>query len=80
MNNKEFDDIIKKKLESLDTKGNDTGSLMLVTTGQMAYERRHLMKKLIERSPDDLKRLPDICESHPLFRVYQGVIEDWEIV
>ena len=53
-----------------------------VTNGQMKYEYEHLKRKLEKRSPDLLSKLPVLVdiEPHPLFRVIDGEIEEWEIV
>jgi Pyrimidine dimer DNA glycosylase len=53
-----------------------------VTEGQLAFEWRHLTRKLEARSPDWLRGLPidDLPLAHPLFVVAPGGIEDWEIV
>ncbi len=53
-----------------------------VTTGQLAFEKRHLLHKLAKRSP----RHAEILEKtghplhHPLFSVHEGPIENWEKV
>lgn len=52
-----------------------------VTYGQLHYEWMHLMTKLKLRDParfDDLKSTSD-PESHPLFLVTPGPIEEWEV-
>ncbi len=51
-----------------------------LTTGQLAYETKHLKTKLLAR---DLKRHQmysenDCFEAHPLFKVIPGDIETWE--
>lgn len=58
-----------------------------VTTGQMEYEWGHLVGKLRLRSPDWLAGLATrcevagaTCEAHPLFRVVEGSVADWEVV
>ena len=53
-----------------------------VTTGQLDYEWAHLKRKLERRAPDWLKALHGIDppEPHPLFRVVEGGISDWEVV
>lgn len=58
------------------------GPLLAVTEGQLAFEWRHLTRKLEARSPDWLRRLPvdDPLRAHPLFVVVPGGIESWEIV
>lgn len=57
-------------------------SLLTVTEGQMEYERIHLLKKLKER---DLKKYEElknqtVFNTHPLFTVIPGEIENWEIL
>ncbi len=54
----------------------------VVTTEQMNYEVNHLKKKLKTR---DLKKFKEInalknFDTHPMFKVVEGDIEDWEIV
>lgn len=51
------------------------------TTGQMAYEWRHLGSKLSTRAPDWLAKLPPVAqpEAHPLFHIVPGEIAEWEI-
>ena len=57
-----------------------------VSTGQLDHEWGHLVAKLALRSPEWLKGLgregvaPGRHETHPLFRVVQGPVADWEIV
>ncbi len=53
---------------------------LTVTEGQLRYEGGHLAAKLAERSPGWLDRLPaaGLPEPHPLFRVAEGGIADWE--
>lgn len=53
-----------------------------LTNGQLVYEMQHLMNKLKIRDKikyEQNKNLKKI-ESHPLFAVHQGEIEDWEKV
>lgn len=50
-----------------------------VTTGQLAYERDHLLAKLLVRDPSRwraVQRSP--CEPHDCFRVVPGPVADWE--
>ena len=54
---------------------------LLVTKGQMEYEITHLRKKLKAR---DRKKFIEVSAekkfiAHPLFRVKQGNVEEWEI-
>lgn len=55
---------------------------LTVTTGQLNYEVSHLLAKLKLRDPGkyhELKKM-HLIESHPLFKVVDGSIEDWEII
>ena len=53
-----------------------------VNTGQLEYEKKHLLTKLRIRDPEKEKML--IAERtpllHPLFVAKEGVIESWEIL
>ncbi len=53
---------------------------IVVTSGQMAHEWRHLMTKLALRDQEayDRLRCVESPEAHPLFRVVPGEIEWWE--
>jgi len=55
---------------------------MRVTSGQMEYEANHLLKKLKQRDPLRYKQFKLLKEfqTHPLFKIVKGDIEDWEIV
>jgi len=57
-----------------------TSARLDVTSGQIDFEWRHLMKKLESRSPEQYEKL--LAEKsplpHPLFRVTPGEIADWE--
>jgi len=53
-----------------------------VTSGQLAYEWKHLLGKLKVRAPerfDKLKALEE-PELHPLFVKIEGDIEPWEVI
>jgi hypothetical protein len=54
---------------------------LVVTTGQLDYERQHLQRKLMLRAPDCLQALAADAEveAHPLFIVRPGGIADWEV-
>jgi hypothetical protein len=57
-------------------------STLTVTNKQLAYEINHLLKKLQKR---DLKKHSDlkskkVIDTHPVFKLIQGEIEEWEIV
>lgn len=51
-----------------------------VTTGQIEFERQHLLHKLVKRSPDWLASLGpiDSPQCHPLFSTRPGPVESWE--
>ena len=53
---------------------------VLVTSGQIAFEWEHLMRKLAVRSPEHYRRWRrlDVPECHPLVRSRPGPIEPWE--
>jgi len=53
-----------------------------VTRGQIEYEIEHLKRKLEKRDPLKLNELVLVknYRIHPLFKVVEGEIEDWEIV
>jgi hypothetical protein len=52
-----------------------------VTTGQLEHERRHLAGKLAVRDPSRLAALSAApLRPHPLFRVVDGPVADWEVV
>ena len=54
---------------------------MTVTSGQVAYERRHVLTKLQARDHVRFSevRLVKEVEVHPLFRVVKGEVETWEV-
>ena len=54
---------------------------MPLNSGQVDYERRHLLTKLKSRDRSlFLKiRLVKELEVHPFFRVVKGEVEDWEV-
>jgi hypothetical protein len=64
----------------------DTGKILVrgaevapipVTTGQLAYEARHLNAKLAQRSPNWPRlRTPEV---NPLFTLVEGPVEEWEV-
>jgi hypothetical protein len=53
----------------------DHGLQMTLHDGQLAYEWRHLQKKLEGRTGRLLLGKP---ESHPMFVLVQGPVESWE--
>jgi hypothetical protein len=52
-----------------------------VTSGQAAYEMQHLLGKLKVRDPLRYETVQIIAapRTHPLFRIVDGEIADWEI-
>ena len=57
-----------------------TSARLDVTSSQLDFEWRHLMKKLETRSPEQYEKL--LAEKsplpHPLFRVTPGGVAEWE--
>ena len=53
-----------------------------VTTGQIEYERVHLLNKLQKRDPERFENFIHLCdfEPHPIFFIVEGGIEPWEII
>lgn len=51
-----------------------------VTDGQLAYETKHLLKKLKTRDPQRFSQLSktEMLDVHPIFEVRKGEIEEWE--
>lgn len=54
----------------------------LPADGQLNYELNHLLNKLKARDPLKYKALKKLgsIEPHPLFKLIQGDIEEWEII
>jgi len=57
-------------------------SKLPVTGGQVEYESKHLLRKLIERDFDLYKQLKMIkrIKVHPMFKKVRGDVEGWEII
>ena len=55
---------------------------LTVTIGQLNYEVRHLLNKLQIRDTIKYEQLKTNTkfDSHPLFKVIEGEIENWEII
>lgn len=55
-------------------------SAILVTSGQIEFEIKHLKKKLKLRDPKKFKEILIVkeFEPHPLFSIVKGKIESWE--
>jgi len=60
----------------------DKPATLTVSRGQIEYEMQHLLKKLKTRDlPRHTKLLEEKnIEPHPLFKIIEGEIEEWEIV
>lgn len=67
-----------EKLEK--SRNADRENTLTVTTGQIDYERTHLLNKLKTRSPEHCETLHPIQNPtlHPLFRLVPGNISPWE--
>ena len=52
-------------------------AILKVTTGQMAYEKKHLLNKLYSRDRDRYDQLKDLdnVDQHPMFKIIKGDIE-----
>lgn len=50
------------------------------TSGQLAYEWKHLMRKLDTRSPSSARKNRSVRRPrpHPLFRIVPGGVREWE--
>ena len=57
-----------------------TTAPILVTTGQLRFEARHLANKLRVRTPETLPEIAvaGLPAAHPLFRVVAGPVAAWE--
>jgi hypothetical protein len=55
---------------------------LTVTQEQIEYEMQHLLKKLKTRNLQKYYDLINqkVIESHPLFKVIEGEIEEWEMI
>ena len=53
---------------------------LTVTSGQLAYEWKHLTAKVRRRNPEWARRIRGVAKPspHPLFRIVEGEIETWE--
>jgi hypothetical protein len=59
-----------------------TKNKLTVTSGQMDFERKHLLKKLEKRDYERFKvwESMELFDSHPLFEIIHGKVEEWEII
>jgi len=57
-------------------------STLQVTTGQMEFEKKHLLTKLSIRDKEKYDRLKSLkqIDQHPMFKIIKGDIEKWEIM
>jgi hypothetical protein len=55
-------------------------SIFPVSSGQVEFERQHLLSKLAVRSPSFYSQLSLVPspETHPIFEIITGGIESWE--
>lgn len=55
---------------------------LTVTTGQMDFEKTHLLNKLKNRDKDKYKEVKSTpaFDSHPIFKLINGEVEKWEII
>ncbi len=55
---------------------------LTVTEHQVKFETVHLLEKLKKRDPERYQKLSQetLIDVHPMFRVVDGPIEDWEII
>lgn len=53
---------------------------LLVTTGQLEFEFFHLLEKLFQRDKEQWNLVRNVhpIQSHPIFKVIPGPIENWE--
>jgi hypothetical protein len=56
------------------------GDLLVVTDGQLEFERKHLLAKLKVRCPGRVSALGSLetPQAHPLFKVVRGRVEAWD--
>lgn len=60
----------------------DFNGEIVCTRGQLLYEWNHLKEKLKARDAGRYTQVETVAEpkTHPLFRIIEGEVEDWEIV
>jgi hypothetical protein len=79
-----YDEAVQRKYNFDRSKFNpvSTPAKLRVTNGQVSYEFEHLLKKLKKRNRKKYNDLKDVkrIQTHPLFNVINGEIEEWEIV
>jgi hypothetical protein len=54
---------------------------ILCTRGQLSHEWEHLRQKMKQRDPNRYVKMEEVeeLEPHPLFRIVEGEVEDWEV-
>ena len=59
-----------------------TTESILISDGQLIYEMGHLKNKLLKRDRKAYEKIQHIglIEAHPLFKIFQGKVAEWEIV
>lgn len=57
-------------------------STIAVTNGQIQYETTHLLGKLKKRDEDKFNTLQklNMVYPHPMFKIVEGPIEEWEVI
>lgn len=79
-----FDEAQKRKFTFDEKKFEKSKSKirLTVTKGQMDYEFKHLLNKLITRDYNLYLKFENtkMITPHPLFEIIEGEIENWEIV
>lgn len=62
--------------------GHTSKQQLTVTTGQLNYESQHLLTKLKVRDTERYESFLslDNTETHPMFQLVDGDIEDWEVI
>lgn len=57
-------------------------TLLTVTTGQLDFERQHLLRKVQQRNPHETERIARLLEptidAHPIFNIVPGAVASWE--
>ena len=77
-----FDESLRRGYNFNATKLSPLRSLEIIpeTRGQLVFEWLHLLRKLAAREPDRGKQLESIKvpDAHPLFRIIEGPVREWE--
>ena len=55
---------------------------LTVTTGQLNFEKQHLLRKVQQRNPHETERIARLTEptidAHPIFDIIPGAVASWE--